>query len=270
MKLFSSRRSYRLIALSLACLLLTMVTAQLSSPSVRPERAFAAAPTPTITPVSDPAVVITSTTNNAVLSTSQAPILITAIAFTGNSSLILQVSFRVDGVVIGSATSAPYQAYWTNVSAGSHSLQAVASFSNGGSLFSPLVTVTVRDDGSPTPTPTPTVTPTGTPVASGCRVNYQRTNQWPGGFSANLTITNLGTTTINDWTLTFVFPGDQKITQLWNGSFSQSGAQVTITPASWNHIIAPGGAVNTGFNGSWTSNNTNPTSFSLNGMLCTQ
>ena len=95
---------------------------------------------------------------------------------------------------------------------------------------------------------------------------YQVTNQWPGGFGVNITITNNSSTTINGWTLKFAFPGTQQITTLWNGQMTQSGNQVTITNASYNGTIpANGGSVSLGFNGSWNGSNPAPTSFTLNG-----
>jgi cellulase/cellobiase CelA1 len=101
-------------------------------------------------------------------------------------------------------------------------------------------------------------------------VSYAVQNQWSGGFSANLTITNTGSTVLNGWTLRFTFPAGQQITQLWNGNVMQSGSAVTVTNASYNGQIAPGAAVNPspGFNGSWASSNPNPTAFTLNGVTC--
>ncbi len=126
--------------------------------------------------------------------------------------------------------------------------------------------------GSSTPTPTPTQTPTQTPTpapGNACSVHYAVTNQWPGGFGANITITNTGSTTLNGWTLKFTFPGSQQVTQGWNGVFTQSGANVTVTNASYNGTLAPGTSANPGFNGSWNGSNPNPTAFTLNGATCT-
>lgn len=107
-------------------------------------------------------------------------------------------------------------------------------------------------------------------AGSACNVTYTVQNQWPGGFTAGLSITNLGSTALNGWTLVFTFPGTQQVTQLWNGSVSQSGNTVTITSASYNGQVAAGAAVNPapGFNGSWNGSNPNPTSFTLNGTAC--
>jgi hypothetical protein len=131
---------------------------------------------------------------------------------------------------------------------------------------------------TPTPTPTPAQTPTPTPtpghtptVTSGgsASVSYVVTNQWSGGFGTSITITNTGSTAINGWTLIFSFSAGQQVTQGWNGTFSQSGSQVTITNLSYNGSIAPGASVSLGFNGSWTTSNPNPTSFTLNGQPTT-
>jgi hypothetical protein len=73
---------------------------------------------------------------------------------------------------------------------------------------------------------------------------------------------------INGWTLAFTFPGDQKIIQLWNGSCSQTGEQVSITNLSYNAIISPGVTVNPGFNETWGSSDASPTLFTLNGTTC--
>lgn len=138
-----------------------------------------------------------------------------------------------------------------------------------GVIPTPGITPTPIVTPTPRATPTPGVTPTPTSAAGmSCKVSYTVTTQWPGGFGANIIITNTGTTPITGWTLTFRFANGQTITQLWNGSYTQSGGAVTITNLSYNGTIAPGGTVNPGFNGSWNGTNTNPTSFALNGVTC--
>jgi hypothetical protein len=111
-------------------------------------------------------------------------------------------------------------------------------------------------------------TTTAAQAATGCRVDYTISSSWQGGFGANVTITNLGDA-INGWTLTWSFGAGQTITQLWNGSYTQSGSQVTVTNASYNATIATGASTAFGFNGAWTATNPVPTSFTLNGIACT-
>jgi len=102
-----------------------------------------------------------------------------------------------------------------------------------------------------------------------CHVAYTSTGQWTGGFTAQVVITNHGTTATNGWTLKFTFPGDQKLTSDFNGSFAQSGEAATLTNASYNGNIPPGGNTTVGFQGTWTNSNAAPTSFTLNGTTCT-
>ncbi|WP_433517913.1 arabinofuranosidase catalytic domain-containing protein [Nonomuraea sp. CA-143628] len=105
-------------------------------------------------------------------------------------------------------------------------------------------------------------------AAAGCQVAYTVTNQWSGGFGANVSVTNLGDP-INGWKLTWTFPAGQAITQLWNGSYTQSGAQVTVANVDYNGTIPSGGSTGFGFNGSWNGSNPVPSSFALNGVTCT-
>ena len=49
---------------------------------------------------------------------------------------------------------------------------------------------------------------------------------------------------------------------------TQSGSAVTATNASYNAAIAPGGNAQFGFQGTWASNDANPTAFTLNGTAC--
>lgn len=105
-------------------------------------------------------------------------------------------------------------------------------------------------------------------AAAGCRVDYQVTNQWQGGFGANVTVTNLGDP-VTGWTLTWSYAAGQQVTQAWNAAVTQAGAQVTARNVDHNAAIATNGTVAFGFNGSWTSGNPAPASFALNGATCT-
>lgn len=105
-------------------------------------------------------------------------------------------------------------------------------------------------------------------AAAACRVDYQVTNQWPGGFGANVTITNLGDP-INGWTLTWSYSAGQTVTQAWNATVTQSGGQVSAVDAGHNAGIPTNGTASFGFNGSWAASNPAPTAFALNGTACT-
>ncbi|HET9168409.1 MAG TPA: cellulase family glycosylhydrolase [Actinospica sp.] len=106
-------------------------------------------------------------------------------------------------------------------------------------------------------------------ATAGCSVAYSVQSQWQGGFTAAVTITNLGSQ-VDGWDLTFAFPdAGQSVTQGWSATWSQSGAQVTAANLSWNASLATGGTASIGFNGAWGSANPVPTAFALNGVACT-
>ncbi|MFD9700348.1 cellulase family glycosylhydrolase [Lentzea sp. NPDC059081] len=104
-----------------------------------------------------------------------------------------------------------------------------------------------------------------------CKVGYSGQN-WGGGngFTANVTITNTGTSAVNGWTLAFSYANGQKVTLPgWGATLAQSGAAVTATNLSWNGTLAPGASTGIGFNGTYSGSNPAPTSFTLNGSACT-
>jgi cellulase/cellobiase CelA1 len=106
-----------------------------------------------------------------------------------------------------------------------------------------------------------------TPPSAGCHVAYTSTD-WPGQFTAKVTITNRSTTRINRWRLSFTFPGDEAISSAWNATFTQTGARVSAMYTNYDDTIPPGGRQSLGFLGAWTSNDTAPTGFSVNGTAC--
>jgi hypothetical protein len=123
---------------------------------------------------------------------------------------------------------------------------------------------TASASASPSPSPSPSAS-----AATGCHISYTTNSEWPGGFTATVTINNTGTTTINAWTVKFTFPGDQKATSSWNdGTFTQSGQTVTATNASYNGTISPGANTSFGIQGTWTSSDSPPTAFTLNATTC--
>jgi len=131
------------------------------------------------------------------------------------------------------------------------------------------VTVTATDGTGASGSATFTWTISGTGGGGTCQVTYTTQSQWAGGFVAGVTIANTGSSPISGWTLKFTFPGDQKITNAWSGTETQSGENVTITNASYNGTIAPGGNTSLGFQGTWTNSDAVPTAFTVNGAACT-
>jgi acetylxylan esterase len=131
------------------------------------------------------------------------------------------------------------------------------------------VTVTATDTTGAKGTATFTWTVSASGGGGGsCKVTYTTNSQWPGGFTAQVVIGNSGSSAISSWSLAFTFPGDQKITSNFNGGFSQTGENATLTNASYNGTIAPGGSITDGFQGTWTNSDAAPTAFTLNGATC--
>jgi cellulose binding protein with CBM2 domain/fibronectin type III domain protein len=118
-------------------------------------------------------------------------------------------------------------------------------------------------------TPPPPTDPPTVPVTPACKVAYRSTAQWTGGFVAEVSLTNTGTTAVDGWVLTFPFGGDQKITSIWHATYTQNAANVTLTAAQWNRAIAPGATVTVGLIGTYSSSNTPPATAALNGAACT-
>jgi hypothetical protein len=128
----------------------------------------------------------------------------------------------------------------------------------------PTVSPSVIPSVSPSTSPSPSATQT---PSSTCAVSYVM-NDWGSGATVSVTIKNNGTSAIDGWTLAWQFAGNQKISNLWNGTYTQSGTEVTVTSLDYNAAIPAGGTVSFGFNLSYSGTNAKPAAFSLNGAVC--
>ncbi|MFE6281897.1 cellulose binding domain-containing protein [Streptomyces sp. NPDC057877] len=118
------------------------------------------------------------------------------------------------------------------------------------------------DSGGPGPDPDPD--PTGA-----CAVTYAVTNQWSGGFQADVRLTNTGTTAWSGWSLSWTFPQGQTVSQMWNADHTQTGTTVTARNVGWNAGVAAGSSVSFGFTGNWNQSNPKPAAFKLGDQNCT-
>ena len=103
-------------------------------------------------------------------------------------------------------------------------------------------------------------------AAAGCLVSYQA-NQWTGGFTAAIRVT-AGETAVNGWTVTWTYGSDQRVSNAWNATVTQSGSAVTARNVAWNGQLAAGGTTEFGVQGTFGSANPAPTGFTLNGVAC--
>nr|WP_273944336.1 glycoside hydrolase family 3 N-terminal domain-containing protein [Kutzneria chonburiensis] len=100
-----------------------------------------------------------------------------------------------------------------------------------------------------TTTPPPTTTTTTGPGPVGCAADYSVTSTWQGGFQAAVTVTNRGSAPIAAWTVAWTWPSGQTVTNVWNGTYTQTGTAVTVRNATWNGTVAPGASVTFGLTG---------------------
>ncbi|MFJ2240850.1 cellulase family glycosylhydrolase [Streptomyces sp. NPDC087859] len=112
------------------------------------------------------------------------------------------------------------------------------------------------------------VTTDATPAGK-CSVGYRVVGEWQGGFQGEITIRNTGTAAVNGWTLGFSFANGQTVSNMWGGTPTQTGAAVSVTPASYTSTIPAAGSVTVGFIGTKGATNAAPTAFTLSGSACT-
>src|SRR5258707_1919360 len=99
-------------------------------------------------------------------------------------------------------------------------------------------------------------------ASSACAVNYQ-VNQWSGGFTAQVQITNNGAA-LTSWALTWTFAGNQLISSAWNASVTQTGAAVTAQNLGYNGSLPTGGAAPAWLPATRAYNKTVPPQFWVN------
>ncbi|MFL6075906.1 MAG: glycoside hydrolase family 9 protein [Mycobacteriales bacterium] len=129
--------------------------------------------------------------------------------------------------------------------------------------------VVARDAAGNTSTASQAVSFSTAPVTSGgCQVTYTVANDWGSGFTATLTLTNLGAP-VTSWTVGWSWAGNQQLTSGWSATWGQSGHAVTATAMSYNGSLATGASTSIGFQASYSGSNPAPTTFTFNGTACT-
>jgi hypothetical protein len=259
---------------------------------------FTPAGSPTVSTLANNGTTITSATQGSAASVTVAPYTLTVVSIPGSggsvatapsapgqpvaSNLASSTSSNASGSATlswpastgGTYPVAKYQVY--QLTGGADTLVAsptattlnVSGLTIGSSYSYDVVAVDTQGNPSlPSAPVTFTVPP---PANASCAVHYAVSNSWPGGFGATITLTDSATTPINGWTLTFTWPAaGEGIGSGWNGTWTQSGQNVTVTNAGWNGTIAAdGGTVGLGFNGTDTGQSPAPTAFFLNGNVC--
>lgn len=101
-----------------------------------------------------------------------------------------------------------------------------------------------------------------------CAVTYTVTNEWSGGFQADVKLTNTGSSAWSSWTLGWSFPNSQTISSIWNAEYTQASSAVTARNVAWNAGVAAGASVSFGFTGSWSGTNGKPAAFKVGDQSC--
>lgn len=102
-------------------------------------------------------------------------------------------------------------------------------FSGGGSPF-----------GSPTYGPVRTLPGTQAPP---CSARLMMVSQWPGGFFAQVTVTNSTTVPLSGWRVSWAWTGGERLVDAYNVTVGGTPTAPSLTPKDWNRTIQPGGSV---------------------------
>lgn len=79
------------------------------------------------------------------------------------------------------------------------------------------------------------------PPNGACTATWAFSGQWQGGYQAQVTISNPGTTGLNGWRVGWTIPSGTTINSVWNGTLTSDSlnTQATVSSVSWNSSIPP-------------------------------
>jgi cellulase/cellobiase CelA1 len=102
-------------------------------------------------------------------------------------------------------------------------------------------------------------------AAAACEVVYQ-TSQYTGGFTAAITVRNIGSATIDGWTFRFPLDLTATVVEFWNADLLSASGVVAARDKTWNAVVPPGGSIDVGFRAAGTSGA--PAGFTVNDLPC--
>ncbi|MQM26348.1 cellulase family glycosylhydrolase [Glycomyces albidus] len=95
------------------------------------------------------------------------------------------------------------------------------------------------DDTEPTTSDEPTTDEPTTAPEGDCSAEIEVVSDWGSGWQGNVHIT-ADNGAVDGWTLTWTWPGSQRISSHWNAELTQTGATVTASDVGWNAAVAAG------------------------------
>lgn len=183
--------------------------------------------------------------------------------------LWIKLPGEADGCIAGAGQFVAQRAYDLAIAIGPYS----PSPTTGSPSVSPSVSRSASQSPSASPSTSPSSSPSPSPSSSptggsgSCQVTYRVDSSWGGGFNATVTVKNTGTSTINNWTLTFTAPAGVTLVNGWNATWTTSGTTFTAKAPDWAPNLAPGATATPAFTGGGPSTPI-PTAFKLNGVTC--
>jgi endoglucanase len=104
-------------------------------------------------------------------------------------------------------------------------------------------------------------------AGAGCVVQYQILAQGPGGFAADIVLTNLGDP-VPGWALNWQMNPGEQLGVVWNAVMGQSGLWIRATDLPGGGGLATGAHADFGWTASVAVPTSPPTTFWMNGVSC--
>jgi endoglucanase len=102
--------------------------------------------------------------------------------------------------------------------------------------------------------------------ATACAVRYQ-VSPYTGGFTAAITVQNVGDETIRGWTFRFPLETAASVVEFWNAVLIAPTTVVITHDKGWNALVEPGGTISLGFRATGTAG-AGPAWFTVNDVAC--
>ncbi|KDN81365.1 endoglucanase [Kitasatospora cheerisanensis KCTC 2395] len=88
-------------------------------------------------------------------------------------------------------------------------------------------------------------TSAGGGTSTGCAATVSL-NDWGGGLTATVTVTNNGTAAVKGWQVAWTWPTGLQISGSWSADVARSGQNVTATSLAYNGALAPSASTSFG------------------------
>ncbi|MEV2253906.1 cellulose binding domain-containing protein [Streptomyces sp. NPDC050147] len=103
-------------------------------------------------------------------------------------------------------------------------------------------------------------------------MTYKGDSGWSTGFTATVTVKNMGSNSADGGKLSWTYPAGQHVTSAWDATATHDGTAVAArdadSNADWNRTIRPGAAASFGPQGTYSGSNPSPAAFTLDGHAC--